>query len=100
MNSEYKYRYILTSEEKNVFRLMLAKDKSINEICNTFKVSRRFVKYKYLEYRGNPHPISFGSKTDAYYKNEMEYGRLNLNYNYNEVKKEKTNTKRTPPNKG
>ena len=49
MNSEYKYRYILTSEEKKVFRLMLAKDKSINEICNTFKVSRRFVKYKYLE---------------------------------------------------
>ena len=89
MNSDFKYRQILTAKEKKEFRKMLIKNKSIIEICNKFKVSKRFVKYKYLEFNRNPQPVFFGSKTTAYYTNEMEYGEQKIKYKYEEVRKEK-----------
>lgn len=92
MNSDYKYRHILKAKEKKEFRKMLIKNKPIKEICNKFKVSKRFVKYKYLEFNQNPQPIFFGSKTIPYYTNEMEYGELKLKYKYEEVRQEKPNS--------
>ena len=84
-DSDYIFEYKLTADQKQKLILELAKGKDLNILSKKYNLSVRYLKRKAFIF--NKHkptiPVSFKSKRESYYENEMEYGKLNLKYEYN-----------------
>lgn len=84
MTSKEKYDS-LNSDDKRLITVLYTKGKSINYISERFGLSHRFLTY-HLFYKFNyTIPILFGTKEQPYYKNEMNYGALELSYNFEDL---------------
>jgi hypothetical protein len=84
MTSQYKYDNILGDKEKNLISILLNKGKSIEYLSNRFGISKKFIRTNLC----NPdrvYSICLGSKKTTYYNNEMQYGKLELNYSFDEL---------------
>ncbi len=96
-DSDYIFEYQLTADQKQKLILDLAKGKDLNILSKKYNLSVRYLKRKAFVF--NKHkptiPISFRSKRESYYEDEMSYGELNLKYKYNEeLEKERPSRKR------
>jgi hypothetical protein len=84
MTSQYKYDNLLGDREKNLISILLNKGKTLEYISNRFGLSKKFIRTNLC----NPHmvySICFSSKKIPYYDDEMNYGKLQLNYSFDEL---------------
>tara|TARA_Y100000385_G_scaffold210080_1_gene217930 strand:- start:10 stop:324 length:315 start_codon:yes stop_codon:yes gene_type:complete len=84
MKAQYRYDHMLGDKEKNLISILLNKGKTIEYISNRFGLSKKFIRTNLC----NPdrvHSICLGSKKIAYNDDEMQYGKLELNYSFNEL---------------
>ena len=84
MTSQYKYDNILGDKEKNLISILLNKGRTIEYLSNRFGISKKFIRTNLC----NPdrtHSICLGSKKTAYYNDEMKYGKLELNYSFDDL---------------
>ena len=90
MTSKEKYDS-LNEDDKKLITVLLSKGKTLKYISQRFGLSVKFVRcHLYYEFGLNyigylPIPICFGTKTQPYYKNEMDYGTLNLSYIFSDL---------------
>tara|TARA_R100001463_G_scaffold130881_3_gene190562 strand:- start:421 stop:744 length:324 start_codon:yes stop_codon:yes gene_type:complete len=97
-NCEYKYRYKLNRKDRIKIHLMMVKEVPIQTICKRYGLTKQFLKCKHKHLLGKTTPVALNGKTGSYYENEMDYGKLNLEYNFeslsqNEIKFYENNRK-------
>lgn len=73
MHSEYIYNYVLSMKEKLEIGKLIREDVPMKYIVYKYKLSAQFIKYQYRNIL-NVVPTCLGSKTEAYYEDEMDYG--------------------------
>ena len=84
MTSKEKYNELLGDKEKNLISILLAKGVSIDHISNRFGLSKTFITNS-LCHKNRIYSICLDSKKTAYYDDEMQYGKLELNYSFDEL---------------
>ncbi len=80
MNSEYKYKHILTNKDRIMIALMIKRDVPMRTICERFGLTKQFIKYIEHKLLKSNVPVFLGHKNESYYQDEMMYGKLNLKY--------------------
>ena len=84
MTSEQRWKYSIGDKDKITIPLLLLKGKTIRQISDKYNLSKTFIRNKFYNIL-NIREINLGSKKVPYYKNEMDYGSLNVNYNFNDL---------------
>lgn len=77
---------------------MMVKEVPIQTICKRYGLTKQFLKCKHKHLLGKTTPAALNGKKGSYYENEMDYGKLNLEYNFeslseNEIKFYENNRK-------
>jgi len=77
---------------------MMLREEPIQKICKKYGLTKQFLKCKHQHLIERTTPASLKGKTDMYYEDEMDYGKLNLEYNFeslseNEIKFYENNRK-------
>ena len=86
-----RYDNVLTDEDKIRIHLMMLKGIPVGVISDEYFLTRQFIISKHQLLVDKTIGISVNGKTSAYYENEMNYGKLDLEYNFellseNEIK--------------
>jgi len=84
MTSKEKYDS-LNEDDKKLIKVLISKGKTKKYIAERFGLSVRFITYHLLYQFVYITPIWFSEKKEPYYKNEMDYGNLNLSYNFSDL---------------
>ena len=84
MTSKEKYDS-LNEEDKKLIKVLISKGKTKKYISERFGLSVRFITYHLLYQFVYITPIWFSEKKEPYYKNEMDYGALNLSYSFSDL---------------
>lgn len=83
MTSEQRWKYSIGDKDKITIPLLLLKGKTIRQISDKYNLSKTFIRNKFYNIL-NIREINLGSKKVPYYKNEMDYGSLKLDYKFND----------------
>jgi hypothetical protein len=76
MHSDYKYNHVLTPTERLELLKMMRDEVYLKDICAKFGLSAQFLKCQFRNLK-EVVPARLGSKTEAYYEDEMDYGLKN-----------------------
>ena len=86
-NCEYKYRYKLTRKDRIKIHLMMLNEVPMKIITKRYGLTKQFLRCKHQDLIENTTPITFNGKMDMYHEDEMDYGKLNLEYNFESLSK-------------
>ena len=84
MNSELKY-FHMEDRYKILIPILIMKGKSLKYISKRFGLTQRFLKHQFFQYYRKVSEVTLKSKEEPYYNDEMMYGKIYINYNWNEL---------------
>tara|TARA_R110000796_G_scaffold4991_2_gene18825 strand:- start:10160 stop:10453 length:294 start_codon:yes stop_codon:yes gene_type:complete len=78
MNLDYKFKNVLTKQDKKNILYKIVKGDSLDRIANRYGLTASFLRRNFNNYIGDSstEKAKLGYKNEPYYNNEMDYGSM------------------------